>query len=132
MNFRLFLFCIFAVSLAWITPAHAKDPSELIIVFQKQKRPDQVKQASEKVAGYLSSELGVKVKAQVPSNYSASVQALVSKKADFAYTSSLPFLLAKRDAGAQLILAEERPDSTGKLRTDYDSVFVVRYCRAPV
>jgi phosphonate transport system substrate-binding protein len=50
---------------------------------------------------------------------------MVSKKADFAYTSSLPFLLARRDGGAELLLVEQRTDNTGKVRTDYDSVFVV-------
>jgi len=51
---------------------------------------------------------------------------LISKKADFAYVSSLPFLLARRDGGAELILAEERIDPRGAVRTEYDSVFLVR------
>ena len=62
----------------------------------------------------------------MPSGYAASVQALVSQTADFAYVSSLPYLLAKRDGGATLLLAEQRADTKGAYRTEYDSVFVVR------
>jgi len=106
--------------------AYADETKELVFIFQKQKDPNQIKVAAEKVGQYLSKEIGLPVKVQVPSDYSASVQALVSKKADFAYTSSLPFLLAKRDGGAELLLAEERIDPRGNARTDYDAVLVVR------
>ncbi|MEE9212705.1 MAG: phosphate/phosphite/phosphonate ABC transporter substrate-binding protein [Phycisphaeraceae bacterium] len=104
----------------------ADDPAELVFVFQKQKDPAQIKDHADKVAAYLSRELGMPVKTYVPTAYSASVQALVTQKADVAYVSSIPFLLARRDAGAQLLLAEVRTDTQGNLRTDYDSVFVVR------
>jgi len=115
------LFTMSAFSLAG-----ADDTEELVFIFQKQKNPAEIKLTADKVAEALTKELGIKVRAQVPSDYSASVQALVSKKADFAYTSSLPFLLARRDGAATLILAEQRIDNKGKPRTEYDSVFVVR------
>lgn len=105
---------------------HAEDPKELFFIFQKQKDPAQVKAAADEVATYLSKEIGIPVKAQVPLDYSASIQAMVSKTADFAYVSSLPFLLAKRDGGATLLLAEQRVDVKGVPRTEYDSVFVVK------
>ena len=116
----------------WITGAVAtssefslSNPSELVLVFQKQNDPVSVKKSADAVGAYLEKELGVKVSVRVPSDYSASVQALVSKKADFAYTSSLPFLLARRDGGASIVLAEQRTDVFGKQRTEYDSVLVV-------
>ena len=102
--------------------ASANEP--LVFVFQKQKNPAEIKQAADKVAEFLERELALPVKAQVPSDYSASVQALVSGKADVAYVSSLPFLLARRDGGASLLLVEERKDLAGKARTEYDSVFI--------
>lgn len=117
--------CIFSVLVIHGTVL-AESPKELVFVFQKQKNPDDLKQAAGEVSKYLSKELGIPVRTQVPTGYAASVQALVSKKADFAYTSSLPFLLARRDGGAELILVEQREDTSGKLRTEYDSVFVVR------
>lgn len=98
----------------------------LTFVFQKQKDPAKIVPEAEAVAKFLSAELGREVKTQIPGNYSASVQALVSEKADFAYVDSVSFLLARRDGNADLVLAEQRPDANGRLRTDYDSIFVVR------
>jgi phosphonate transport system substrate-binding protein len=97
----------------------------LVMVFQKQKDPTDIKAKAEEMAALLSREMGRPVRAFVPTDYAASVQALVSGRADFAYISAIPFLLARRDGGATLLLAEKRPDATGVMRTTYDSVFVV-------
>ncbi len=106
--------------------ARAEDPAQLTFIFQKQKNPALMKPEAEQVASFLSKELEMPVSAQIPSDYAASVQALVSKKADIAYVDSMAFLLARRDGNASLLLAEERIDTQGSARTDYDSVFVVR------
>lgn len=108
------------------TAANGSDPAELVFIFQKQRDPTQIKTNADKAAAFLSNELGIPVKAVVPTEYAASVQALVSKQADFAYISAVPFLLARRDGGATLLLTEQRIDPQGKARTSYDSVFVVR------
>jgi phosphonate transport system substrate-binding protein len=110
-----------AASAAW-----ANDPSELVFVFQKQKDPATIKSSADQVAAFLTAELGMPVKTVVPTDYGATVQAMVSRKADIAYVSSIPFLLARRDAGATILVAEQRADAAGELRTDYDSVFVAR------
>ena len=111
--------------LALCSPAlWARD--ELVFVFQKQKDPAQLKVAADRLATVLTRDLGKPVRVVVPVDYSASVQALVSGQADVAYLSALPFLLARRDGGAELLLAEQRVDASGKARTDYDSIFVVR------
>jgi phosphonate transport system substrate-binding protein len=102
------------------------NPQSLVFVFQKQKDPAAIQQAADRVAVALGKRLGKPVEVIVPGDYAASVQALVSGRADIAYVSSLPFLLARRDGGARLLLAEQRIDARGKPRTDYDSVFVVR------
>ncbi len=99
---------------------------ELVFVFQKQKDPDQLRPAADRLGDALQRQLGRPVRVVVPIDYSASVQALVSGQADVAYLSALPFLLARRDGGAELLLAEQRLDGAGRPRTDYDSVFVVR------
>lgn len=100
--------------------------TEVRFVFQKQKDPASLKDAADTLGEALAEQLGVPVDVVVPGNYSASVQALVSGTTDVAYVSSLPFLLARRDGGAELILAEQRDDATGQTRTEYDSLFVVR------
>ncbi len=111
---------------AWNQTALAgKDPEKLVFVFQKQKDPAKLKEHADKVAQYLTKELGMPVSTVVPLEYSASVQALASKTADIAYSDSIPYLLARREAGATILLAEQRADAKGELRTDYDSIFVV-------
>lgn len=103
--------------------AEAQRP--LVMVFQKQKDPTDIKDRADEVARIIGREIGREVRAFVPTDYSASVQALVSGRADFAYISAIPFLLARRDGGATLLLAELREDLQGVERTTYDSVFVV-------
>lgn len=119
------IFIVLSILLSIFTAAYAQDPAELVFIFQKQKDPTEIRAHADQVAGYLSKELGRPVKAVVPGDYSASVQALISKKADFAYVSAMPFLLARRDGEASLLLAEQRTDPAGKTRTEYDSIFVV-------
>jgi len=104
----------------------AETPESLTFVFQKQKDPAEIKDDADAVAAFLSEQIGVPVKVQVPLDYGMSVQAMVSGKADVAYVSSIPFLLARRDADAELLLAEVRTDAQGNERTNYDSIFVVR------
>ena len=114
--------------LAALVGCSQSDPTQfrpLVFVFQKQKNPDQIQAAATRMASYLRQKLGTTVKTFVPTSYSASVQALISKQADIAYVSAIPFMLAKRDAGVELLLAEQRIDVHGVARTDYDSVFVV-------
>ena len=95
-------------------------PEKIVFVFQKQKNPQDVKASADKVAAYLAEKVGTEVEVLVPSSYGASVQAIVSNKAQLAYTSALPFLLAQKEAPVRLIVAEERDG-----RTDYDSIIVV-------
>lgn len=111
-----------------LLPAAAaeEEPKELTLIFQKQKDPARMREEADRVADYLGEQIGIPVRASVPGSYAASVQALVSKKADLAYVDSLSFLLARRDGGAKVLLAEERKDASGDIRTEYDSIFVVR------
>lgn len=102
------------------------DPDRLVFLFQRQRDPTQTRESAEAAAAFLSERLGIPVRAVVPGDYGASVQALVSEQADVAYVSSLPFLLARRDAGARILVAEVRADAQGFDRTEYDSVWVVR------
>ena len=113
-----------AVSLSCGPRAFAAD--ELVFLFQKQLNPAQMKPKANAVAEQLSRKLGIKVRAIIPGDYAASVQAIVSKTADIAYVDSMSFLLAERDGGASILLAEERPDTAGRKRTDYDSILVIR------
>jgi len=102
------------------------DPAELVFLFQKQRDPLEVRDAADQLARFLSEEIGIPVRYEIPLQYSASVQALVSRKADLAYVSAIPYILARHEGGAELLAVEERDDIEGRGRTDYDSVLVVR------
>ncbi len=115
----------FAGAFALAAPALAQALRPLVFAFQPQKDPAAIRAAADEVAAALAKRLNRDVDVLVPLAYAATVQALVSRRADVAWLSSLPFLLAQRDGGAKLILAEVRKDSAGRARTDYDSVFVV-------
>lgn len=99
----------------------AKAPEKLVFAFQKQKDPRKVQANAEKVAEFLSKEIGVPVEVLVPASYGATVQAIVSNKAQVAYVSALPYLLAREEAPVDLIIAEVRDG-----KTDYNSIWVVR------
>lgn len=98
----------------------ATKPEKIVFVFQKQKDPKAIQESADKVAEFLTKEIGTKVEVMVPTSYGATVQALISNKAQAAYASALPFLLAKAEAPVKMIVAEER---NGK--TSYNSIFVV-------
>jgi phosphonate transport system substrate-binding protein len=119
-------FIVALVSLAALPAVVVAEQPALTLVFQKQKDPATLQASADRVAELLSREMGRKVNVVIPGEYSASVAALNSGKADAAYVSALPFLLAKRDGGARLLLAEVRRDDQGVDRTDYDSIFVAR------
>jgi phosphonate transport system substrate-binding protein len=118
------IFALLACVAMGLPHAQAQDRQHLVFLFQKQKDPEKIRAGAERLAALLSKELGREVRVIVPVDYAASVQALVSRQADVAYVSALPFLLARRDGGAKLLLAEERVDAAGKARTDYDSIVV--------
>lgn len=96
------------------------DPERIVIAFQRQKNPAEVEKSAQEVGAYLQSKIGIPVEVKAPTTFAASVQALVSGSAQVAYLSSVPYLLAKRDAPVGILLAEER---SGK--TEYDGIFVV-------
>ena len=116
------LFFVIFSTLILCSPALAEG---LTIVFQKQKDPAKLQSEANRLSELLSEKIGIKVTARIPGDYASAVQALVSQNADLAYLDSVGYLLAKRDGGAKIVLAENRADSSGVKRTEYDSVFVV-------
>lgn len=101
--------------------ATERRPDKIVVAFQKQKDPQAIQETADRVAAFLTAEVGIPVQVMVPASYSASIQALISNHAQVAYLSSIPFVLARNEAPVELMLAEVREG-----RTDYDSVFVVR------
>lgn len=104
-----------AASSAWA------GPSRITFAFQKQLDPRELQRTTQELTAFLEERLdGVRVDVVVPASYGATVQALVSNRAQVAYVSALPFLLAREEAPVRFLLAEVREE-----RTEYDSIFVV-------
>ncbi|MFN7171353.1 MAG: phosphate/phosphite/phosphonate ABC transporter substrate-binding protein [Fimbriimonadaceae bacterium] len=103
-----------------VTEETIQTPTRLVFAFQRQKDPTQLQDDAELVGTLLEEELEMSVDVLVPTSYGATVQALISNRAQVAYLSSLPFLLASREAPVEILLVEERDG-----KPDYDSVLVV-------
>lgn len=100
----------------------AKKLKTLTVVFPTRKDAPNLQTQANKVAKFLSAQLGIPVKAQLGSGTTA-VEALRANRADVAFLSSKPALKAEELANARLYLAEIRPKYSG--RYTYCSVFVV-------
>ncbi|WP_414548010.1 phosphate/phosphite/phosphonate ABC transporter substrate-binding protein [Anabaena sp. CCY 0017] len=94
----------------------------LTIVFPTRSDSTDLQNKANKVATFLSKELGIPVKAQIGDD-TAAVEALRANRADVAFLSSRPALKAEQLANARLHLAEVRANYSG--RYTYDSIFVV-------
>ncbi|QYX34283.1 phosphate/phosphite/phosphonate ABC transporter substrate-binding protein [Sphaerospermopsis torques-reginae] len=99
-----------------------RNPKTLTIVFPTRKDAPNLQDQADKVAKFLSKELGMTVKAQLADD-TAAVEALRANRADVAFLSSRPALKAEKLANARLHLAEVRENYSG--RYTYNSIFVV-------
>lgn len=100
----------------------AQKLKNLTIVFPSRKDAPNLQAQVDKVAQFLSKELGMPVKAQIADD-TAAVEALRANRADVAFLSSRPALKAEQLANSRLYLAEVRPNYSG--RFTYNSIFVV-------
>jgi phosphonate transport system substrate-binding protein len=81
---------------------------ELVYAFQPQANPEAISPDVEKLGEFLSEKTGIKSKVFLPTNYAGVVEALRSENADVAYFSGWPYLVAHKEAGAELLVVEER------------------------
>ncbi|MDA0999096.1 MAG: phosphate/phosphite/phosphonate ABC transporter substrate-binding protein [bacterium] len=58
------------------------------------------------VMSFLEKQMGRKIRYFITLNYSAAVEAMNAGKADISFISPLPFVLANKHAGAQVVLGE--------------------------
>ena len=93
-------FWVFAAS-----PLHAVD-TELRVAFIPLENPEKLISDVQPAMNFLEKEMGRKVRYFITLNYSAAVEAMVSKKADVSFMSPLPYVLANRYSGVEAILGE--------------------------
>jgi phosphonate transport system substrate-binding protein len=100
--------------------AFAENPQTIVVSFQKQKEPDQLKKSADLVAAYLTKKLGQPVEVLVPTSYGTTAQGLISGKVHVAYMDSLPYILASQETELEILAVEKRNN-----KTDYNSLVLV-------
>lgn len=85
------------------------EPQELVIAVQPTQQAAEMMEKARPIERFLEERLpGVDVKIFVPTSYAAVVEALRFGQAHVAFMSAWPSLLATKEAGAHLVLAEVR------------------------
>lgn len=81
---------------------------KLTFAFQPQENPESLAPDAEKLASFLTDQIGIESEVFLPTTYAGVVEALRSENADVAYFSGWPYLIAHQEAGAELLVVEQR------------------------
>ncbi len=95
-------FCVFCLA---PTPVRAAD-RKLRIAFIPLENPEKLISNVKPAMNFLEREMGRKVRYFITLNYSAAVEAMISKKADVSFMSPLPYVLANKYSGVEAVLGE--------------------------
>ncbi len=117
----LLVFALFAFSLLPQLARAASSPDTLVVAFQPQENPEKLQLNAKAMTEFLSAELKMPVKIYIPTSYAAVVEALRGEHAHVAYFSALPYAMAHKLAGVEVVAAEERDG-----KTSYNSRWYVR------
>ncbi len=96
----------------------------LVLAFIPQENPEKLLGDIEVISAFISRETGVPVSGFVTSDHAAAVEALRNGDADISFMGALPFVIAEREVGAEVILSEVyrgKPVYTGRLFVRRDS-----------
>ncbi len=96
----IFSFLVFAAA-----PLYASD-RELRVAFIPLENPEKLISNVRPAMNFLEKEMGRKVRYFITLNYSAAVEAMISKKADVSFMSPLPYVLANKYSGVEAVLGE--------------------------
>ena len=117
-----------ALAFAAILPvaghARAGKARELVLAFIPQENPEKLLGDITVISAYLAREIGVTVRGFVTSDHAAAVEALRNGDADISFMGALPFVIAEKEVGAQVILSEVyrgTPMYTGRVFVRRDS-----------
>lgn len=84
----------------------AKKDDTLVVAFIPQENPEKLIGDIEIITEYLQKEMGIPVKGYVTQDHAAAVEALRSGEADISFMGGLPYVLAHKIIGAEVILSE--------------------------
>ena len=82
--------------------------SELVMALVPSSQAQQVLTSAQPIAQYISTQVGVPVRAQVPTSYAAVVESLTSNNTDIAWVGALAYIAAHQKSGAEVVTRSAR------------------------
>ena len=104
-GFKVAILLIFSFLVFVSAPLYAGD-RELRVAFIPLENPEKLISNVKPAMNFLEKEMGRKVRYFITLNYSAAVEAMISKKADVSFMSPLPYVLANKYSGVEAVLGE--------------------------
>ena len=85
---------------------NVRKDNTLVLAFIPQENPEKLISDIEVISKYLERETGIEIKGYVTQDHAAAVEALRNKEADVSFMGGLPYVLAHKHIGAEVILSE--------------------------
>ena len=86
--------------------ASAANEKTLTLAFIPQENPEKLLGDIEVISGYLEQQMGVRVRGFVTSDHAAAIEALRNADADISFMGALPYIIAEKEVGAEVLLSE--------------------------
>jgi ABC-type phosphate/phosphonate transport system substrate-binding protein len=104
---QLFLLLL-AILLSDGIPVSAQSVREVTLALTPSRGPTVLQEVGGELGAYLGRYLGVPVKVQVASDYAGVIEALRSQLVHVAFLTTVGYVLAAREAGAQIVVKATR------------------------
>ncbi|GIW09315.1 MAG: phosphonate ABC transporter substrate-binding protein [Dehalococcoidia bacterium] len=102
------------------------EPTEIVMAFTPSSDPNALLTQATPITDYLSRVSGLKIKPFITTDYTATIEAMTSKKVDVAWLAPTAYVLAHDQNGAEIVFKAMRRDAaTGQLRDSYYGTIVV-------
>jgi len=116
-----------ATAAAALPAGGSDDPKSLTMAFVPSRDVAAIQLSADKIATYLSKELGRPVKSVTLSSYAAVTQALTAKTADIGWVGPLDYLIGHEQNGSYPVTCSLRPgDTPGSLLPGYKAFIIVK------
>ncbi len=86
--------------------ALAAKEKALTLAFIPQENPEKLIGDIDVISGYLKQQTGVPVRGFVTSDHASAIEALRNGDADISFMGALPFVIAEKEVGAEVLLSE--------------------------
>lgn len=125
----IFLIVFLVLAFPACTPDPAERNPKLVLIIQPTSTPDQLRADAQQLEKFLEDRLNRDVELLFPTNYAGVIEALRFGHAQGAFMSAWPLALARKNANAEVVLAEIREvliDQDKQEQPYYFSYWVVR------